>query len=999
MVRPWKAIVTDTKYQEMDPIKQMEVQNRWLGKVQAEKGWDAEKLSILKSKMNGGPDIELPQQQNQVGEITPPTSNVGLSEQELGTEPIGTSPEQMGLQEPSMGQKFLSAITMGMYPSEQQFAPDRSQQALQAPPDPVAEWALGTPKQEALNDIIGMGMDTGGNAPPEIYDSVKAMMGEDMTPSEIYERLQSETGAVQEPDFLPGLFSPENLVGGAGAGLKIAKGMGLPIARTVADEMSAGMWSIASGVRGGAKALIRGLRAGATERNIPVTKAKDIAQAVVEESIEIANKTLGGGRIPISLPARTATGGMLPEAGAGTVNPPAGLEQAQGQLRKFGKELGLPGHEQALLAKTGTLKPPNMVQAPYKGKAPIYQHEALSGMNERIRRGIGNKPWKRKVTGFLGEAQAEFETPIRMFEKMGGNAKKLIYDPIDDADVGAVREFIDRIKPMTKQWKKQANSKRIGQYLVGRQVGGEEVLKNMGKKVITIDELSGKERQVVSEMDAMYDELFGRINEARVASGLTPMKKVDNYHTFYRQLDYLSDKLGYSPFDVADYDKTIAKHYMHPDSTFFSSAMERKAGSRIPVELDAFQTFEKYTQSGLNHAYVSPEISRSRDLLKQIRKSHPENYRDASLWLDYVAGKVPEELFGGQYMKRLTNYLTRNVSMSVLSFNLRSAMIQPSALRNTLADVGPKYTLKGATKFMQQALDPKHRKFVHENSNLIARKYDASVEEIFKGFSGAKRKVATIGTKPLQIFDYWTANATWNSYFYKGTDALGMTEKEAIRYANDGVVRSQASGRRTHLTKMQRTGLGKALTGLQTFVINDWAFLTQDILGMGKNVPRTKENLKKVLYYIGGTMMTNSIYEDGLNVHSPFGTPVRATVDALKQDEGWYKALYAGSAQLMETVPMIGGSLRFGSTPLGPVAESVGKAFESASRKEVPMSEIGKWLGIPGVAQWGKTARRLDKGLSIPESVVGIKVEKPASGVPKPPKRKERKPPKRKRSR
>jgi hypothetical protein len=720
MVRPWKAIATDPEFIEMNPVDQQEMQNRWLEKVQAEQNMSPDEMSILKSRMTGGPDIQL----------APPRS--GPSPEATGPTPeqVGTAPEQVGITPPSvqqeftqptMGQKFLSAITMGMYPSEEQFAPAPREDVPLAPPSPVTEWSMGTERTEAINDIIGAAMDTGSNAPPEIHATIKEMMGEEMTPSQILDEIQAQQGAVGDPDLLPGMFEPASIIGGGGAGLKLAKGLGLPVAKTVADEVSMGLLSMSSAFKGGVKAFVRGLRAGSLERNIPVEKAKDISQAVVEEALDLANRTMGR-RFPISLPARTATGGMLPEAGGGTVIPPEGLEQAQRQLKQFGREQMLPVPERELLAKTGTLKPPGMVQVPYKGKEPIYQHEALSGLNERIRRGVGTTPLRRKVTGFLDEAQAEIETPIRMFEKMGGNAKKVIYDPIDDADVSAVREFMDRIRPMTKRWRKQSNSKRIGQYLIGRQVGGEEILKNMGKKVISIDELSGKERQVIAEMDDMYTELFGRINEARIASGLKPMNKVENYHTFYRQLDHLSDKLGYSPFDVADYDKTIAKHYIHPDSTFFSSAMERKAGARIPVELDAFQTFEKYTQSGLNHAYVSPEISRARDLLKQIKASHPENYRDAMLWLDYVAGKVPEEIIGGPSIKRFANYLTRNVSMSVLSFNLRSAMIQPTALRNTFADVGPKYTMKGAYKFMEQALNPKHREFVHKNSNLMLRK-------------------------------------------------------------------------------------------------------------------------------------------------------------------------------------------------------------------------------------------------------------------------------------
>jgi hypothetical protein len=997
MVRPWKAITGDSRFQAMDPNQQTEMRNRWLEKVKVEKGYSSDQLSVLRSRMMGGPDIE-PQEALGVPGDAPTESTESLGLPTGGG--ISPQPQDTGeLKQPSRLQEFAYGLTGGMFPdlsAEAGYA-QAPQEGIGPAPSETEIWATTKDEETQLNDIIGAAMDTGSEAPIEIHDSIKEMMGQDMTPTEILEQIRADSMAVSDPDFLPGMFAPENLIGGAGAGLKLAKGLGLPVMRTVIDEMAAGMLSIGGQLTRGARSFVRGLASGALEKNVPVERAQKMSQAIIEESVEYMNKSLGK-KFPISLPARTATGGMLPEAGGTTINPPQGLEQAQQKMKQFARKEGMSKGEMDLLEKTGTIKPPGMVQVPYKGKAPIYQHESLQGMNERVRQSTGRTGVGRSISKLGSELQAEVETPIRMFEKMGGNAKKMIYDPIDDADVNAVREFIDRIKPMTKSWKKLAKSKKIGNYLVGRQEGGEEILKGMKQKVVTIDDLSPRERQVVSEMDDMYEELFGRINEARKLTGLKEISKRENYHTFYRQMDYLNDKLGYDPFTSANYDKEIANHFIKPKSTFFTSEIERKGG-KIPVELDAYKTFEKYTQSALNHTYLSPEISRSRDLLNQIKKTHPENYRDASLWLDYVAGKVPQELFGGAGVKRVLNALTRNVSMSVLSFNLRSALIQPTALRNTLTDVGPLYSMKGAYKFLEQAVNPSHRKFVEKNSNLIARKYDASVEEMLKGLTGAKKKVATMGTKPLQLFDYWTANATWNSYFFKGKDAMGMTEKQAIRYANDGVVRSQASGRRAHLTKIQRTALGKAITGLQTFVINDWAFLTQDVLGLGKNVPRNKENLKKVLYYVGATSMFNSIYEDGLNINSPFGTPVRSTVDAIKEDKSYYQALWAGSSQMMETTPLVGGSLRYGSTPLGPVAETLGSAVKKAARLDMPWEEMAKGLGVPGVAQIGKASRRLDKGLSLPASILGEKIEKPVAGAPKPPKRKKPKKPKRKRGR
>jgi len=648
------------------------------------------------------------------------------------------------------------------------------------------------------------------------------------------------------------------------------------------------------------------------------------------------------------------------------------IRKGKSALSKYADSLGLTKKEKQYLRSTGELPHPEKLVPSKPGKEALWKTE-VEAMKEITPAGKG---------GFLKGLQRGVETPIRMFEKLDptGKVKKAVYDPIDDADMAAVREFQDHYVPMVKRWKDtKVDADRIGTYMVSRQKEGKKILALMRKK---IPDLTEAEYRVVIEMDAEYARLFDRINEARVLSGMKPIGKVENYFTFFKKLNWYKENLGDDILSRPDPMKFLnaefiegTTEFIHPSGTSLPFAKGRTK-NYIAVDTNAFRSFEKYTGKTLEHIHISPKIAKARDLMNTIKDTHTQEYNDVTNWLDYAAGIRSSgiEKWTNKSVENGIRKLTNNVSMAILAGNVRSAAIQPSVMRNTLVIARPKYTIEGAMSIFS----PERRKFIMDNSNIIGRKFDATVADFMSGMGKAKTKVTQAAMKPLAWLDIQAAMASWDAFYRKATGAYKMDHKAAVRWANDWVIKTNASGRNIHRSKIQRSTEGQTLTALQTFVINDWSFLTQDVLGLGKNVPMSKENVGRVLYYIGGTILVNSIYEDGLGVNSPYGTPVRKFKESRDAGLSMSESTVESIKELGDVVPGLG-QARFGEGdfggPLYSTLKKAGGSLVSAAGGDYasliePFAKLG---GLPGTAQTSKYLQGREGGESVPRSIIGSK--------------------------
>jgi len=450
--------------------------------------------------------------------------------------------------------------------------------------------------------------------------------------------------------------------------------------------------------------------------------------------------------------------------------------------------------------------------------------------------------------------------------------------------------------------------------------------------------------------------------------------------------------------------------FLHPSMTPFKYAKPRSK-VKYPLELDAFTVMEKYLPQAVRHIHMSPRIAKTRELLGlfdevaqdgsktkwSLFQTHPNLANFVDEWLLYQTGiEQGSKIFHGKLARILTK-LNNNMTFALLSWNLRTILIQPSAFRNTLTEIGPKYMLHGIKDLFSAAVDHKLWNHAFDKSNvLFGRAFDVSLQQAFDAVRGGrfgtiKTVVGKAGMKPLQWFDIATAWATWRGA-YKKALAEGLGEFKAARYADDIVVKTQASGAPSDIAKIQRTPEGKLVTLLQTFVVNDWGFFMRDVLGVGNPRLNPKDTFGKLLKYVVATTLVNNIYEN-MGMSSPYGTPVKAALEKLEQGESELSAARAAGRELLEGLPMVGGAVRYGSTPFGPVMQTVGEVAGTVlSDKPFKAGQMTEWggriVGIPGTAQVSKATRRLGKGADVWESLVGKStppvVEKSRRGRSKP---------------
>ena len=593
---------------------------------------------------------------------------------------------------------------------------------------------------------------------------------------------------------------------------------------------------------------------------------------------------------------------------------------------------------------------------------------------EGVRQGKG---FVSKLVNAAYSAQAALENPQRFFEKVSPQAVKMFLDPTREATHRAglalkeVTRELEKLKksPTTKgkitsriPGIQEGSSRRIDAWAVSQQAGGVDILKANGVK---IPQLNDRELEIYNWMRDVFEVRFGQLQQARKLSGNAPLNKVENYFTFFRNLQSL-EAAGESALTVLP--ETMTDQFIRTRSTAFRFGKSRANNEKGGIELDAFNHFVNYNKSALDHIELSPVIAKIDQYLNgkfidgfSLMETNGQFHQTASNWLNFVSGKTPEIL--PPSINAVLTSVNKSLTYAILSGSVRSALIQPSAYVNTMTLIGPKWAMRGAKDLFFK----KKRAFALKNSNVLdGRVLDAAIVEAMSavghGATPIREKIGQIGLWPLKFLDMGTASATWLGAFARGRELLKMSGKGASRYADEIVVKTQGSASRIDISPLQRTALGKAVTPFQTFTINQWGLITRDIAGIGarKGQISQREKMERFATFITGMSLVNVVFEEGLGTFSPFPDPISALAKELEKSDDVGKAIASAIFELGEFVPVVGGGARYGSSPFGAqadfwttlmqiVAEPAGIGRGVGKRKVA--RTIGTALGIPGTSQ------------------------------------------------
>jgi len=611
-----------------------------------------------------------------------------------------------------------------------------------------------------------------------------------------------------------------------------------------------------------------------------------------------------------------------------------------------------------------------------------------------------------------------YQNPLYVFESHPF-FKRFLYDVKVDADNNHAK-FMSQVQKDIERWQKNVQDKRgfrLWVYSMAQQEGGVEALATMG--IIDIPKLSAKELEVYNEVRLSLDQMFNRINQARELLGLEKIGKIKNYFTFLRKIKALED-LGHER--VLDLDKvTLTAGLNRPiEPAFF----KHRGKGASELETNFFSTYDYYMRRASKYVENAPVNANTKLLLEEITyadekgKKHTFSlFKQAPILRDYLVawenfstGHKAESAISyisrfSPKARKIMEAMNRNLATGVLSMNIRSALIQPTSIRNAFIELGHKWLIEGARRSARDIFDktPEAKKAEYLSRVLFGRVFDVHQAMIQEGplkvttkVGELKWKIAEAGMKPLQFLDYQMARMVWHGAYARATapvaeGGMGLVGREAVIYADDVVTRTQASAAPRDIAPIQRTLEGRLMAMFQTFVINEWNFLSKHAFGVDNPDMTKGDRNARLLRLVISTAFINALFEDLLDMRSPFPTPEHAFVQALRQGKGVGAAGVEGAWEFLEQVPIAGGALRWSTDrrtaypafiqAYGDLLRLLGKARRSAVEgrldlfKPEDLSAPLRLIGMPGVSQAEKTLRRLEQGGNIFESVLGQKIE------------------------
>jgi len=323
---------------------------------------------------------------------------------------------------------------------------------------------------------------------------------------------------------------------------------------------------------------------------------------------------------------------------------------------------------------------------------------------------------------------------------------------------------------------------------------------------------------------------------------------------------------------------------------------------------------------------------------------------------------------------------------------MRSYLIQVGALRNTMIEIGPYWTASG----FAQCVTEGRVAFARDNSKVLKpRIFEIFIKQFYEAPKGTPLrqfldKIGESGIWMLKMTDGLSATATWLGAYEKAIKAYKMPHEEAVRYADDVVTITQASGHRHDLPIIQREDLMRSiLTLFQTFTINEWNFLGERVFGKGPLNLTPKQRFGRIFWFLAATAAFNAIFEDLFQIRSPFPAPEKAIRLALEDEKPLPEVIGAALKETAEQIPIIGGTIRWSTAyktfvPAGAqlfvdLARLLQKLISGKNPLEVlkpeDFSAIGKLFGIPGTGETEKIIRRLQKGLPLPQAILGVRTD------------------------
>lgn len=592
------------------------------------------------------------------------------------------------------------------------------------------------------------------------------------------------------------------------------------------------------------------------------------------------------------------------------------------------------------------------------------------------------------------------------------------------------------VKDLQKTFRDVSKRKEAGVFGHARSVSGRKAMEIQGEKIPEAVEYQG----LLDKLEGHYQDLFNRINEIRVANGHKPIRAmVDEagnnvYQPFFLQESLFADLFrrdktgkfkGKEPNIVADSLTEIEQRHSPGtvNATNFAHIKRYGLDRGKKLELDPIKLFAKYAETSIRHIHRTPMNTFLKEIISKplkdpnlkrtflLKNYNPELHSTLTTWNNKIAGlqniEFPKALIP---VEKALKVMSNNLTTAVLGASARTIVIQPTALLNTWGEFGNTNMIRGLAETFKKS-PGRIREYYKGNfaktndpifkSNVMRTRIgDVFLQPIAKAIGGNKvvnayRNFREVAMEGLKFTDYVTAEIAWRTAFesVKGK----MTEANAIRFADETVVRQHGSGAPTDLSPLQMNTYGKSLLLWQTFVINNAHFIAKDILGIKNPEVRPMETARRIGYFFVGSALINYLMEEQVGVTSPLPAPEMAIYNGLKNGDKAAAIALKTFLEMTEFVPGMS-SIKYGSSPFGAQiqfvedltqvfsADAYGRvtllnAIEGDPTALTKVAELfGKTVGIPGTMQGVKYVRGKKRGSNDFEAILGSYKKGQSSG-------------------
>jgi len=623
------------------------------------------------------------------------------------------------------------------------------------------------------------------------------------------------------------------------------------------------------------------------------------------------------------------------------------------------------------------------------------------------------------VTNTFDRFMQATETKINAFT---GPLRPIYYN-WREAKAGAKREKAE-VKELVDELKSRISPDRMRDFAIACYADMKSVKEAFDKMGITeIPKLTTEEIKVKNELINYTVNFRKRANYVRTHTGQKAIPKLldvngqENYLPLFRDLNVLK-QLGITEGMVITDSKKIGQLSKTFNGMFNPHALKRNV-SDIPIELDPFKAIEKYSNHGLDEIYISPIAALAKELayakLPRLDGKGKTSLADVnpavsgmlSRWSDSIVGKDPiATALANQHplLARGLKAINKNLVIATIGGSLRTIFVQPSSYIiavPTLLDL--RSTAYGLWRLGTERPFSREATVARRQSDVLSIRepelaYAEMAEYIQDGlFKGVREYASEKSMMPMKAMDGLVAEASWNAGYHFATKRLKLKGKDAVRFADDVVEKTQGMGIKGAVSDIQSSMATKWLTLLQTFGIADFNFIIRDVLGIKNSDVSHKKSLIRAMKYTMGTILAGQLYK-AMGYENVVPDPIGEYKKAIEDGASIPRAIASAASELLEKVPIIGGSAKYGSN-LGGVVGEWGDLIPEASIKLAASLDwdsltprerhknlmlitkaVGYSLGIPATNQIIKSVNASYNGGNPYEVIMGVYVEASKGG-------------------